>query len=313
MTKDRLIEIPMHEIDGKDKTFCLSFPVAVYPLASLIEETGYIYPLLLRKTKKKYQVISGFKRLEIFKGKKKMIPAFVFTRKELSDRKAILLSFYENLAGRHFNAAEKSMAFEKLRSLGKIKDEELISRFLPLTGLPAGKKCLEDYLSLSVLEPAVKRELAEGKISVETGVILAGLPALERKYFLKLIKKIYLNQNKAKIIATLIKEISRREHRPVLSLFKEELIKDSRSFSDLRDYLFSRRYPEVKKYEREFLNLVKNLKLPAGIEILPPPFFERDRFKMNIEIKEEGELQKILLTLQRAFETQEFKKLISML
>ena len=313
MTNNRLIEILSEEISRQDKTFCLSFPILPEPLGFFIKETGFISPLVLRKEKGKgCQIVLGFKRMAALK-RAKRIPAFVFSEKELPKKKAILLSFYENLSRRRFNEIEKSMAIEKLRSLAKITDEKLISFFLPLLGLPRNKDCLKHYLRLGKLEGMIKKAVTQGEISVETGIILAGLCPRERKLFFNLIKRLRLNQNKAKIIIDLLEEISRREERSIALLLREKPVRNFQDFPSLRNYLLVRRYPELKAYEKKFSGLVKGLKLPSKIKIIPPPFFEEDRLKVNIEIKEQKELKEILSHLNSAFQKKGFGKLLSML
>lgn len=316
MLNKGLMEIPLKDINQKDRTFCLSFPLSPFPLSNFIKETGFISPLILRKKKgeKRYQIVSGFRRIEAFKNRIfKKIPAFIFSESELPNKKAILLSFYDNLSQRYLNEIEKSMAIEKLHSLGKISEEKLINFFLPLLGLPRSKKYLEKYLALERIEEAFKKSIAQNEISLEIGIILAKFSLQERKRIFNLIKRLRLNQNKAKEIITLLKEISRREEKSINSLLSEEVLKDYRDFSNFRDYLLNRRYPEFKAYEKKFFNLAKSLKLSPEIKISPPAFFESDRLKINLEIKQEKELEKIISSLKRAFKSKEFSKLLSML
>ncbi|MEA3368931.1 MAG: ParB N-terminal domain-containing protein [Candidatus Ratteibacteria bacterium] len=312
MPTKKLIVISPQEINEKDKTFCLSFPLLPFPLAFFIRETGFLSPLVLRKEKAKgYQIVLGFKRMAALK-KTKRIPAFVFSGKELPNKKAILLSFYENLSERRFNEIEKSIAIEKLRSLAKITDEKLIKFFLPLLGLPRNKDYLKNYLRLGKLEEAAKKAVAQREISVEVGIILAGLCLLERKLFFSLIKRLRLNQNKARIIIALLEEIGRREEKSIALLLREKPVQSPQDFPTLRNYLLTRRYPEFKAYEKRFFGLVKGLKLPSKIKIIPPPFFEEDRLKVNLEIKEHKELKEILSYLNSAFQKKEFGEILSM-
>ncbi len=314
MTTKKLIEISPQEINEKDRTFCLSFPLLPFPLAFFIRETGFLSPLVLRKQKgdKGYQIVLGFKRMAVLR-KTKRIPAFVFSERELPNKKAILLSLYENLSERRFNEIEKSMAIEKLRSLAKITDEKLIDFFLPLLGLPRNKDYLKNYLRLGKLEGATKKAVSQREISVDMGIILAGLCPLERKLFFSLIKRLRLNQNKARIIIALLEEIGRREERSIALLLREKPVRSLQDFPTLRNYLLTRRYPEFKAYEKRFSGLVKRLKLPSKIKIIPPPFFEEDRLKVNLEIKEHKESKEILSHLNSAFQKKEFEELLSML
>ncbi len=316
MKNKELIEISIGEINNKDRTFSLSYPLYPLPLASFIKETGFISPLILRRQKgnRRYQIVSGFKRAAILKKRSQgKIPAFIFSEKEMPDKKAILLSFYENLSHRQFNEIEKALAIEKLFSLGKIPEERLINFFLPLLGLPRSKKYLDGYFALSGLEEPVKKDLVQGIIGVEVGIILAGFNPLVRKLFLRLIKRLKLNQNKTKEVITLLGEISRREDRLIPSLLREEPIRKVQNFSTLRDYLLNRRYPEFKAYEKNFLKLTKKLKLSSGIKIVPPPFFEDDKLKINLEVKEEKELEEILSSLNKAFKSKRFGEILSFL
>lgn len=313
MTTKKHVEVSPPEINEKDRTFCLSFPLLPEPLAFFIKETGFISPLVLRKREGKgCQIVLGFKRAAALK-RVKRIPAFVFSERELPNKKAILLSFYENLSRRRFNEIEKSTAIEKLRSLAKITDEKLINFFLPLLGLPRNKDYLKNYLRLGKLEERVKKAVTQREISVEVGTILAGLCPRERKLFFSLIKRLRLNQNKAKIIIDLLEEIGRREEISMELLIREKTVRSLQDFPALRNYLLARRYPEFKAYEKRFSGLVKGLKLPSKIKIIPPPFFEEDRLKVNLEIKERRELKAILSHLNSAFEKKEFGELLSML
>lgn len=316
MINKELKEIPIQEIDFQDKTFCLNFSVSSYPLGLFIKETKFLSPLILRKKrgKRRYQIVSGFKRVEALKTQKqRKLPAFIFRERELPERKALLLNFYENLSQRPFNEIEKSLVIKKLQSLSKISEEKLIKFFLPLLGLPPSKKYLENYLSLDKLEDRIKKALAQGELSLEVGMILTRLNPAERKLFLKLIQRIGLNQNKAKIIFNLVEEISHRENKSIRALLQEKEVKEARDFSHLRDYLWKKRYPELSAYGKIFFDLTKGLKLSPGIKITPPPFFEDNKLKIHLEIKEEKELKELLSTLKRVFQDRQFGKLLSLL
>ena len=107
--------IPLQQIDLSDETFSVNFMPDLQNLQSSVQTVGLIQPLLLRKKKDGYQIVSGFRRIIILKELGIFeIPAMIFEEKGRNALELFILSLRENLTTRGFNTVEKAIALDKL-------------------------------------------------------------------------------------------------------------------------------------------------------------------------------------------------------
>lgn len=304
--------IPVKTLSYKDTAFRLSFPEKTpVSLIASIKKVGILNPIIVRKIsfEKKLQIISGFRRtaVGIRLGYEK-IPAAIYTKKELSDRKALFIAFYDNLATRGFNLMEKSILLDKLVTLGALSEEDVIADVLPALGIDPNRFMFEKYLKLSSLPHGGQMALAEGKISLSTAEHILHFPSHERKIIISLLKELQIGKNKAETIVNLLFDITKREHTACKKILSEKYPGDILSNKELsgidkyhhiEKYLFQRRYPFLSDIQRDISLSIRALKLPKTIKITPPPNLEGENLNIECRVRNKKDLTGIIKTLKK--------------
>ena len=172
-------------------------------LASSIEETGIIQPILVRKKNDVYEIVAGERRWRAAQiAKIHEVPVLI---KELTDEEVVKISIIENIQRVDLNPIEEANSYNRLirdfgytqekvsESLGKSRS--YIANSLRLLSLPEGiikllkegkltsgharalvgvknseflaKKIIEEGLSVRDIENIVKKEIAQSNIRVK--------------------------------------------------------------------------------------------------------------------------------------------------
>ena len=145
-------------------------------LAASIKSGGIIQPLVVRRAGKKYELISGERRLQAAKlAGLSMVPVIL---RELDERQTLVIALVENLQREDLNAIEESNALQKL-----IADFELSHQDV---GKMIGKSRthITNVLRLQKLPETIQEHIAEGKLTFGHARVLAGVKDHERQHAL---------------------------------------------------------------------------------------------------------------------------------
>lgn len=131
---------------------------ALNELADSIKELGLIQPLTIRKKNKKYELISGERRLRSSKiaGLKK-VPVYI---RNVDDISMLEMALVENIQRTDLDPIEIAMSYQQLIKECKITQQELSKRI--------GKKrtTITNYIRLLKLPPLIQAGLRDGIISM---------------------------------------------------------------------------------------------------------------------------------------------------
>ncbi len=145
-------------------------------LAASIKSGGIIQPLVVRRAGKKYELISGERRLQAAKiAGLELVPVIL---RELDERQTLVIALVENLQREDLNAIEESNALHKL-----IKDFDLSHQDV---GKMIGKSRthITNVLRLQKLPDDIQEHIAEGRLSFGHARVLAGVKDHERLHAL---------------------------------------------------------------------------------------------------------------------------------
>jgi len=284
----------------------LNLPICILKGNSFYEQVGLLNPPILRKkSNATHQVICGYKRVLVLR--KLGIPSLTSTivPPEISDKKSLLLSLYDNISHREFNPIEKSMAIIKLQNY--YTEEKIVHDFLPVLKLKPHITQLRAFKLLCKLEREIKDALLEGKISVHTSIQLSQMDRASRRALGKLLIALSLSVSKQAEILDYVLEIAIRENLPVekvigtseiRSILENKKLNNPQKGESIRKYLRERRYPQLTEKEKQFTYNLKQLKFPPQITLRPPPFFEGDNYHLNLRFKNLNGLKQSLQKLE---------------
>jgi len=145
---------------------------SIRELSESIKMHGILQPLIVRETKKGYEIVAGERRFRAAKAiKLKTVPVIV---KKLSDSEMMELALIENIQREDLNPVEEAIAYQKLMEELNYTQEELSKR------VGKSRPHIANHIRLLNLPKYVLDYIADGKLSMGHGRALLGLKAKEK-------------------------------------------------------------------------------------------------------------------------------------
>jgi len=301
-------------IDLEDKNFLVGNKEDLSPVLSSIKEIGLINPPILRKNDKKYQIISGWKRILSCRelGFREIL-CKIYDTSELTDNDCLKVVFYDNRG--NFSDLELAELIYLFKDSNSLDDKELIDEVLPLLGILPNIKNLDKYLSLASLDRSIKKAFYEDKITIEQCQMLSELtpdnqvPILEH-----LLSRYNFNNNESRQVLQIIEEISLRDSisvNEVLALAENSIDNTKKDKNELRQELRKIRYPDLTRVEEKYKETVRELKLPKQINLFVNQFFETNDLEFKIKISSHEELSVLTEYLKQRIDAGDIERLLN--
>lgn len=142
-------------------------------LAESIRESGVLQPLLVRRNGGRFQVVAGERRARAAKvAGLAEVPAIV--RDDVDDVQMRLLALVENVQRTDLDPIEKALCFRDLHA----KTGWTHDRIAKATGLE--RSSVSNYLRLLELEPQIRREIQQGRLTMGHARALLAAPSAHR-------------------------------------------------------------------------------------------------------------------------------------
>ena len=306
--------VSIKKINLKDERFKISFYDDLSLLKLSIKKFGLLHPPLLTVRNNEFIIISGWRRILACRELKiEKIPVYVWEEKD--DLKILLFKIYEYLITKEeLNFLEKAEILSKLLNFG-MKKEEIIQNYLSLLKISPSPYDLEIYLSLSKLNPLIKKAILKGDISFQGARALAKFSLSDQEILLPFL--IPLSSNYQKEFLINLYEILKKEGITLKELFSRSDLKEiieSKKFDKfekaqkIREKIRSIKYPSYTAWKKFFEDWVKEIKLPRGVNITHDQFFEDEKLSLNIKFKNEKELEHILKKLEKICRSDKFRE-----
>ncbi|MGQ9637958.1 MAG: ParB/RepB/Spo0J family partition protein [Thermodesulfobacteriota bacterium] len=315
-----LQRIYLQEIDFSDETFSVNFKPDLDRLRSSIEKRGLIQPILLKKKGKGYQIVCGFRRLNVLKElERSEISAFILEEEKKSEVELFVMTVEENLTTRGFNTVEKAIALHKLVQDFKVDSFEVIHTYLPLLSLEPNEKILHSYLSLAQMEEEVKDYVLKEEVSRSNIRRLSALSPEDRKVLIPFLSLLKLGENRLREVLTLLDEISRREKKKVREIVCRSDIQTivsrkgftpSQKTEQIKRILLELRYPRMMELEREFEKKRRELNLPSNVSLHPSPYFEGREWRVEFRFETIKEYRSTITSLLQLGEKKRFEEML---
>lgn len=310
--------VPMESVDLENLPFRMSLghENKLELLLISIQNVGLINPPILRECPGgRLEIVLGQRRIEVLKALGiAHLPARVMAATEADDEHCLLAALYDNLATRAFNPMEKALALGHL--FRHFPEQEVISRHLPLLGLPPRAGVLDLYLGcLRNLEPALQQALAQGSLSLRAAQHLLALDREAREGLFRVISTLNLNTNQQIQLIDLASDISYETGRSISQCLAAPRIHEilearppnpPQQARRLLRELHKARYPRLSRAEETFRRRVQDLGLPRGVSLHAPPFFEAPEYCLQIRFQRGRELKERLGVLSHLPDLERF-------
>lgn len=219
---------------------------ALQELADSIKQYGVLQPLLLQKKDKYYEIIAGERRWRAARmAGVKEVPAII---KEYSSQEIIEIALIENIQREDLNPIEEAMAYQKLITEFKLKQDELAER------VSKSRTAITNSMRLLKLCPKVQEMLIEEMLS--SGHARALIPIED--------------EQQQEIIAQEVfdKKLSVRETESLVKkLLKEEPEKKSKEKNKTEDVIYKDIEEKIKDIIGTKVSIQKKSKKKGKIEI----------------------------------------------
>lgn len=304
----RFERVNLRDIDRSDELFFMNFEPDLGRLRASVKQMGILEPVWLREKGGQFQIVSGFRRFdvahELGKGK---IPALIWKRDGIDNRLAFQMSLHGNVLGRGLNLVEKGLVLGKLLSLFSLSRDEVVQTALPLLDLKPNENVLNSLLLINTFSIDLKRYFLSRGLSLSNILVLARFSREERESIGRFLAPLRLGENILREMLTFLWEISHRDGIGIDDLLSaqeiQRVLPDShlsgpQKIQAIRKFLREKRYPRLSALEERFRSFRKGMRFSPKVTITPPPFFEGDRFKIEIGFESLEEYEAVLGELQ---------------
>ena len=199
-----------------------------------IKNIGIVQPITVKKlTKKKFQLISGERRLRAFKQLKiNKIPCYI---RKADDQQSLEMALVENIHRQDLDSIEIAISYKRLIEEIKLTQEELSDKI--------GKKrsTISNYLRLLKLNPIVQSGIKDGFISMGHGRAMINIEdeKLQLSVNEKIISKNLSVRNTEKLIKSLKNPDNKKKKRIISVDFSSEKIKTEKKLETKVDFVFN--------------------------------------------------------------------------
>ena len=170
-------------------------------LASSIKELGLIQPITIKTKDKRYELISGERRLRAFKILKlKSIPAYV---RKADDQASLEMALVENIQRKDLDPIEIAISYNRLIDELSISHEEMSKR------VGKDRSTISNYIRLLKLDPIIQSGIRDNFISMGHGRSLININSQENQ--LIIYEKILRNGLSVRQTEKIVKELNNKK------------------------------------------------------------------------------------------------------
>ena len=289
--------VKLTNIDCTDNTYRITTETNIDDLTASIKKIGLLNPPLLLENNSEYMIVCGFRRIEACRalGWSQVKARILDSGTQKADCAGIAVT--DNALQRPLDLIEQSRSLALIS--GFIKDDVMLAQELSTLGLPENQSVIKKIKKICHLSRPIQRAILSDIISLAMALELGKLAPDVGAGFVELFENLKLSLNKQREIVTFVQEIALREEIAILEVLNDDRLQVILNQTDLdknqktriiRSYLKQRRFPAITSAEKAFEKLIKALRLPRGIKLIPPNNFEGSIYTLTFNFKDLPEL-----------------------
>jgi ParB-like chromosome segregation protein Spo0J len=303
-------EIHLEEIDFSDETFRISENLDPQSMRTSLSEVGQLSPVVLVPKEGAYQILCGFRRARALRDLgRACVSARIFPDGGRDPLAAFRLALWDNIAQRELEPLEKARALFALRETCRVDRDTTVAVYLPVLGLKPHRNVLDTYLNLHTLSPLLRQLVNAGQISTASAERMASMSPDAQEAVADLLEKIRLSASLQREVLGLIEDLAAIMNSSARDLLGRPEIRAIATDSTLspfqrgeriRETLFRWRNPRLSGTADLFLRRKLELNLPGTVRLLPDPFFETTRLRVEFDVSSAETFRDIAAALQEA-------------
>jgi hypothetical protein len=289
--------VSMAEVVSEDGALQITTQTGVEDLVDSIKKIGLMHPPVLIKDLAAYRIVCGFRRIAACRELGwSQITAGVLEK--TTDRcQMTFLAIADNALQRSLNLVEASRALGLLD--GACPDPARFREAALALGLPPDPSAAAKIKKIGCLPLRIQQAVVAETIGLSMALALGELDQPAAEALVDLFDHLKVGLNAQRELLLLLKEISRREDRPIKQLIGEKplqeilmnaLLDRAVKRQSIRSYLQQRRYPSISEATAQYAKRIKQLKLGKDINLIPPKNFEDTAFTMTLRFNNREEL-----------------------
>ena len=299
--------IQLDQIDWNDTSCLITYGPLPHKLLHSIQTVGLITPPLLQDKKNGlFRIICGSRRLAACKKIGSDSPPCQVLPSFLEHQRCLRLAIYDNVAQRTLNPVEKSLVLAKMAKY--LEEPQLINEFMPILDLEPSVTLFDRYVGLHDLEEMILDSLATGRLNERIGFALAKQEKEDRIAYLRLFEELPFSVSVQEELVETVEDISRRENLTAEQVLSSKAVTTLRQAhqsparqraQEIRKYLRDRCNPRLTARRERFARETRDLGLPSGVRLVPPPYFEGPKWVLQCTFERAEELARRLRHLAR--------------
>jgi hypothetical protein len=310
--------IQLEEVDWNDTSCLITYGPLPDKLILSIQTVGLIQkPLLQRKSDGLFRIICGSRRLAVCQQLGLDPLSCEVLSISTSPVTSLRMAIYDNIAQRGLNPVEKSLVLTKMAQ--HVDQPQLVQEFMPLLDLEPSDTLCGRYMQLPPLEEPILDAIARGTLHERIGFILSPLEREDRLAFFNFFQELPFSVSVQEELVETVVEIGQRDNftpRQVLdsaevnSLRRVHRRPARQRAQQIRKQLQARRAPRLTARKERFAREARDLGLPSGVRLIPPPYFEGPKWSLECTFERGDELATRLRQVAELADQPEFKKIM---
>ncbi|MGA9263218.1 MAG: ParB N-terminal domain-containing protein [Desulfobacterales bacterium] len=306
--------LSLESLHLRDMHYRITTSDAIDKLKNSIAALGVLDPPILRQKADGYQIVAGFRRIDAcrllgrYDIRARVLPT------DIDDSTCVRLAIADNSLQRPLDLIETARALKLLSEV--VTDEMELSRQAAVLALPDNPSLMRKIMSLTTLPAGLQNRLTAGELAMAMALELKRLDSTTAESMGRLFADLKLGLNRQRELLSLLTEIARREGITLAELLTEPALLNLMSAPDLersqkagqlRSLLRRRRYPVMSAATARFQDLVRQLHLGPGIQLVPPGNFEGTTYTLAITFDRLDQLRDRSLQIENLLRSQTLK------
>lgn len=292
-----------------DERFHITTRTDCDDLCNSVRHIGLINPPIVLSYESGFIVVCGFRRIEACRHLQ--LTNITVRITDASESECLKTAISDNAFQRTLNLIEISRSLHKL---SKFYENNELSGISECLGLPATPSLIRKLKILCKMPQSFQDGILSEAVALPTALELQKIEQKEAVAIAELFIQLVPSLNKQREILTLLQEISVREDIPIQNILDNinNIMQDSepdknQKLRKIRSYLKQRRFPTLSHAEEQFEKSLKQLKLGAGLDLIPPKYFEGDTYSFSLQFRTLEELYRQKARLDQALENTALK------
>ena len=296
-----LREVSLAAVDLADRSLAVTAGRDTRALERSIARCGLLNPLLLapRQHGTGYRVVCGVLRAQALAALGRTTCTARVAGSDVPESLLLLVALSDNAAHRRCNAVEKARAAALL--MAHYPESEAVRLCAELTGVPPTMTACRQYRDLAAADARLHELLLAEQVTIDTAFALCAMTHEDRACFMRLFSIARFSARKQDEIVEMCADISRRDAVPLRHALEHPDVRHcmeapsagnaAQTAEQVRRCLRLQRFPRLAQRERKVQETIRRLRMPAGITLEPPPYFEGGRWRCVVQVAAPGDVR----------------------